>query len=113
MANNFASVLMDAITLWLPYGGRLSWAILEAAFCLISIGAVVWLTFVLNPKKPDPKEGFFGSSLSAADDYASHPISSSRAVQLFFNLPMILFFSLSAAQMISLIGRAWGYSYGM
>ena len=112
LANNFASVIMEVMAWRLPYDSELVWVILEMLLCIVSIGFVVILTFVLSPKKPKIEDGIFGRSLPASDDYASHPISTSRAVRLFFNFPMMLYFALSVAQMITLIGMAWVYSYG-
>ena len=111
-ANNFASVLVEVMEWRLPFDNEWFWAIAETALCVICIGFVVLLTFVLNTKKPNVENGIFGRTFPSSDGYAAHPVSSSRAVQLFFNFPMILFLGSSVAQMISLIGMAWVYSYG-
>lgn len=113
LTNNFASVIMEALAWRLNFENELVWAFLETAMCMACIGCVVLLTVVLSPPKSDVNEGFFGRSLPASDGYATHPISSSRAVRLFLSPPIILFLALSAAQMIALIGMAWVYGYGV
>ena len=91
---------------------ELPWMILESVLGLIGVGCVVLLPRVLSSKKFNAEDGIFGKSIPAADGYASHPVSSARMIQLFFNLPMILVFVIAAVQIISLIGMAWVYGYG-
>ena len=112
LANNFASVLVEVMVWRLPFDNELIWVIMETALCVICIGCVFFLTFVLKRERPNAEDGFFEKSTPSADGNALHPISSFKAVQLFFNFPMILFLGSSVAQMISLIGMAWVYSYG-
>ena len=112
LANNFASVIMEVFAWRSPHDSQLVWAALEMALCVVSVGFVSALIFVLKPKKPNVEDGIFGRSLPVADDFATHPISSSQATRLFFSFPMLLFLALSVAQMVILIGMAWVYSYG-
>jgi len=57
------------------------------------------------------EEGVFEKNLPATDEYASHPISAKRAVQLFMRPTMVIFLVLCVIQIVSLILLALGYQY--
>ena len=112
LANNFSSVISDVLTLRLDLSDELWWELLKIALSVVCFGCVALLTAIIAKPSINFGEPFWGRSLSATDDVATHPISGSQAIRLFLNLPMILFLALCAAQMIALIVMAWGYSYG-
>ncbi len=111
LVNNFASFAMEIAASKLDRNQELGWAVAETALCLVCIGCAVLLVRFLTPKDPNTEDGIFERSVPVADSYAEYPVSSPKLIRLFFNFPMILFFVLTALQIVLLILMAWGYGY--
>ena len=109
--NNFASFALEIAASKLDRDQELGWAIAETALCVVCIGCTVLLVRFLAPEDPNTEDGIFGRSVPVSDSYAEYPVSPSKLIRLFFNVPMILFFALTALQIVLLILMAWGYGY--
>ena len=57
--------------------------------------------------KPTAHEGIFGQPIKEADTYVQYPISSKQALRLFLTPTTVIFFVLSALQMLLLLFLAW------
>ena len=84
----------------------------EAALYVLGSVALATLVIFFFSKKEALCDGIFDRDLPATDAYATHPIEPSRAVRLFFRVPMVVFLSLCVVETLLLIFLAMGYSYG-
>jgi len=111
--NNFASLHQSIVFYQFEtmFTASLAMAILEVVLLLLGVISMAVLVVRFFSKKPSFEKGFFGRSLEASDGYAEYPIERSRAVKLFFTPCMIVFLSLSLAQILLLILAA--VLYGM
>ena len=72
-------------------------------FILGSISTVILICLFYSKRDPRIRNGFFGKTLPACDDYAEYPVFAPRAAKLFLAPSMVIFLSLCVSQVISLI----------
>lgn len=112
LVNNFSSTAIAVIAQ--QFGWRHADAAgiaLEGIIAVVGLICIALLVVYLSPKKQQFRDGVFGRSVPAADDYAAYPVSAKKAFRLFLNFPMVLFLSLCALQIVTLIG--WSVLYAL
>lgn len=105
VCNNFVSVIETAVfsKMGATDAGTLTVLLIECAVFLlgaVSIGILIKRFF---SQKDRLRNGVFGIEVSAADGYATYPISSSAAVRGFFRPTVIVFLCACAFQILFLI----------
>lgn len=105
VCNNFVSVIESAVfsKMGTTDAGTLTVLLIECGIFLLGIISTGILIRRFFSQKKDLKNGVFGTSVSASDDYAAYPISTSEAVRGFFHPTMIVFVCVCALQMLTLI----------
>lgn len=104
--NNFLSLVHTLLLERLPEeNATLLLFLMEIVLFVLGIVAAVYL--ILHQKR-DPaaifRDGAFEKELPPDPEYAAVEFPISRRVRLFFSAPMIVFFVLCAAQMLTLLG---------
>ena len=80
----------------------------DIVLTLLAVGifalGILSFVYLLTREKDETakirENGAFGVALPAAPDYAAIEIPARRRVRLFFNAPMIVFFAISASEML-------------
>ncbi len=100
--NNFYSVLSSVWAERLPEEtGNIALTLLAVGIFALGILSFVYLLTGEKDETAKIREnGAFGVALPAAPDYAAIEIPARRRVRLFFNAPMIVFFAISASEML-------------
>ncbi|MBR3893618.1 MAG: CPBP family intramembrane metalloprotease [Clostridia bacterium] len=103
--NNFSSLHQSVVLYQFEtmFSANIAMVILEILLLLLGVISMAILVVRFFSKKPCLEDGFFGRSLEASDGYAEYPIERGRAVKLFCTPCMIVFLSLSLAQILLLI----------
>lgn len=109
--NNFLSLFTMVLGEYYHWTlqGELRIILLNAFVYLLGTVSAVILIVRSFSEKRSFRDGIFEKDIPAADHYAACPIEHKRAVKLFFTPTMIVFFVLSALQMIFLILGAMLY----
>ena len=108
--NNFSSIIIAVLSKKLHRDDEIAGALAGLILFLVCGGAVALLARFLS-KKERFEDGIFGKSFPATDSFATCKLAPGRSVSLFFAFPMVLFFALSASQVITLIWMAVTYQH--
>ena len=112
--NNFLSLVHTVLLERLPEEfATLLLFLMELVFFVLGIVAAVYL--ILHQKQGSAemfRDGAFERELAPDPEYAAIELPLSRRVKLFFSVPMIVFFVLCAAQMLTLLGLSLFAPYG-
>ena len=114
MINNFSSTAIGIAAE--KIGGRYpqaASAALEGGLCLAGVICIAVLVMRLSPGKQNFRDGVFGKSVPAADDYAACPVPAKRALRLFLSFPMVFFLVCCALQIAALLGMAVIYGFSV
>ena len=111
LMNNFSSIVMSILPQKLHRDAEIGTTMASLLLFLVCGGCVVLLIRFLSPPRKQFVQGIFNKSFPATDSYAACKLASGRCVSLFFSFPMVLFFLLSASQMITLIWMAVVFQY--
>ncbi len=111
LMNNFSSIVITILSKKLHRNAEIGSTLAALLLLFVCGGAVAFLVRYLSQKETRFEDGIFGKSFPATDSFATCKLAPGRSVSLFFAFPMVLFFLLSASQVITLIWRAVTFQY--
>ncbi len=110
MINNFISTFEPLFfeKIGTRYFG-LATTVFEILLFVLGTVCIIFLIIRFSPGKQKFEDGIFEKKVLTSDSYAACSVSARKAVKLFVNVPMVLFFVFAAIQILALVMMAGYY----